>query len=287
LSLAAAGGADLVAVLRRPGRAVEEREEQSHLQLGPAAMVYDQGWRVGIDVRLAVDLNGDHRTDLIGFGPDGVWDVFAGSNGFNAARKDSGELGVNTGWNASNSIRTVADFNGDHVPDIVAIGPPDARVGLGSAGGGFFAATVPWSTDYTAAAGWDPARHALLVGDVNGDGRADLVGVNDWGVYVSLSTGTSFGPQKMWLRDFPAIAGSWDATKHVRMLADINNDGRADLVGFGDDGVYVSFSDGTRFSPFIQASTAFGYNTGWRIGAWVGIQISTSSAWAYATTTRS
>jgi hypothetical protein len=32
--------------------------------------------------------------------------------------------------------------------------------------------------------------------------------------------------------------------RHVRLLADITGDGRTDIVGFGDDGVWVSLSQG-------------------------------------------
>ncbi|SHM75381.1 hypothetical protein [Streptomyces yunnanensis] len=35
-------------------------------------------------------------------------------------------------------------------------------------------------------------------------------------------------------------AGGWLVDKHPRFLADITNDGRVDIVGFGGPGVYVA-----------------------------------------------
>ena len=34
--------------------------------------------------------------------------------------------------------------------------------------------------------------------------------------------------------------GAWRVEQHPRMLGDVNGDGRADIVGFGNDGVVVA-----------------------------------------------
>ena len=52
-------------------------------------------------------------------------------------------------------------------------------------------------------------------------------------------------------RDDDAIArfgfheGDWRTGRHPRMMADVNNDGRADIIGFGDTGAQVSLSTST------------------------------------------
>jgi hypothetical protein len=38
------------------------------------------------------------------------------------------------------------------------------------------------------------------------------------------------------LADFDPALG-WDGTKHLRIMGDLNGDGRADIIGFGDAGV--------------------------------------------------
>src|SRR5690349_12302150 len=51
--------------------------------------------------------------------------------------------------------------------------------------------------------------------------------------------------------------------ENPRMLADVNGDRKQDVVGFGNDGVWVAFSDGTKFNAaYVLAD--FGYNQGWR-----------------------
>jgi hypothetical protein len=44
----------------------------------------------------------------------------------------------------------------------------------------------------------------------------------------------------MVIANYAFNAGGWRVDQHPRFLADINGDGRADVVGFGNAGVYVS-----------------------------------------------
>ena len=60
------------------------------------------------------------------------------------------------------------------------------------------------------------------------------------GVYVSLSNGTNFtASASKWSNSFDASHG-WTVADYVRTVGDVNGDGKADLVGFGLDGVYVA-----------------------------------------------
>jgi hypothetical protein len=71
----------------------------------------------------------------------------------------------------------------------------------------------------------------------------------------------SFHIPAAWARELTAEQG-W-GTEHPRMLADINGDGKQDVVGFGYDGVWAASSNGYSFSPsFVLAD--FGYLSGWR-----------------------
>ena len=60
------------------------------------------------------------------------------------------------------------------------------------------------------------------------------------GVYVSraLADGTYEAP-RMVIANYASGAGGWRVDQHPRFLSDINGDGRADVVGFGNAGVYV------------------------------------------------
>ena len=82
--------------------------------------------------------------------------------------------------------------------------------------------------------------------DVNGDGRADIVGFASSGVYVSLATGNGhFAAPTFELAAFAPGAGGWISDDlYKRELADVNGDGMADIVGFASSGVYVSLATG-------------------------------------------
>ena len=48
-------------------------------------------------------------------------------------------------------------------------------------------------------------------------------------------------------------------------MADVNGDGSKDVVGFGNDGVYVSTSEGKSFEPASSWINDFGYKKGWKV----------------------
>jgi len=55
----------------------------------------------------------------------------------------------------------------------------------------------------------------------------------------------------------------WRVERHPRFVVDVTGDGCADIVGFGDHGVYVSFNDGKgEFGPIQKLLTDFAYNDG-------------------------
>ena len=97
-------------------------------------------------------------------------------------------------------------------------------------------------------------QHPRIMADVNGDKRADVVGFGNAGAYVSLSTGTGFSPPQLWVANYGYDAGGWRVEDHPRIMADVNGDGRADVVGFGNAGAYVSIPSGQRKS--VNALTA-------------------------------
>lgn len=55
--------------------------------------------------------------------------------------------------------------------------------------------------------------------------------------------------------------GGWRVEKHPRFLVDMTGNGCADIVGFGEDAVYVSFNNGKgEFEPVRKFLGNFAYN---------------------------
>src|SRR5262249_11472187 len=120
----------------------------------------------------------------------------------------------------------------------------------------------------TMAGGWSSDNtYPRELADVDGDGMGDIVGFSSAGVYVSRATGNGhFGAPTFELAAFGAGAGAGGWTSddlYPRMLADVNADGRADIVGFGSAGVYTSLATGGgHFSAPAFTHTAFGGGAG-------------------------
>lgn len=197
--------------------------------------------------RELADVTGDGLADIIGFGDGGVFVSRATGGGhFATATIETGYFTAGAGWISDDRYpREVADVNGDGLSDIVGFGDLGVYVALGTSGGHFAAATI--ETGYfTFGAGWSSNdRYPRMLADVDGDGRSDIVGFGESGVYVSLATGGGhFGPATIELGYFTPGAGWSSNDRYLREVADVNADGLADLVGFGEAGVYVALATG-------------------------------------------
>ncbi len=238
------------------------------------------GWRADMHPRIVADVNGDKRDDIVGFGDAGVYLSLSTPTGFAAPELMVADFGyVAGGWRVDANPRMLADVNGDGKLDIVGFGNDYVMVSLATTlqtrtrGGrlvntgvfnGFASPTFPLA-DFVYNTGWRVDQHPRMLGDVNGDGKADIVGFGYAGVYVSLSTGTGFTAPQLWTDGFGYDSG-WRVDRHPRFLVDVNGDGMADVVGFGDAGVYLSLSTGTGFSPAQFVLAGFGYvDGGWRV----------------------
>lgn len=145
-----------------------------------------------------------------------------------------------------------ADVNGDGHDDIVSFergDSADVYVALSTSSG--FGTRTRWHQYFSA------GNEIPLLGDVNGDGRDDLVtftrGASAF-VYVALSTGSAFGPaQQLW--------HTWFAPgNETPAVGDFNGDGRADIATFtrgSSADVYVATSDGARFGAAVRWSDHF------------------------------
>ena len=157
--------------------------------------------------------------------------------------------------------RMLSDVNGDDMEDIIGFGTKGVSVAL-SNGSGFDSASL-WLNNFGYDQGWTSDKTLRKMGDVNGDGLADVVGFGTTGVFVALSNGSGFDDASLWLADFGYDQG-WRLDKGIRVLADVNGDNKADIVAFGNNGVSVALSNGSDFNNAQRWVDDFGYNQGWR-----------------------
>ncbi|WP_194539871.1 FG-GAP repeat domain-containing protein, partial [Pseudovibrio japonicus] len=137
-------------------------------------------------------------------------------------------------------------------------------VALGKADGTFSSEIITATTSFAANSGWGSAQYERVVGDVNGDGRVDIIGFLDDATYVALGkTDGTFSSAITATTSFAANSG-WGSAQYERVVGDVNGDGRVDIVGFGDNATFVALgkADGT-FSSEITATTSFAASSGW------------------------
>jgi subtilisin-like proprotein convertase family protein len=222
------------------------------------------------------DVNGDNRADIIAFGSDFAYVSLGQVNGTFSnpiVGINSFGSGVNGGGWVSNNVylRQIADVNGDGRADIVGFGSDYTYVSLGQANGTFASPIIGINSfgASIAAGGWTNNNlYERELGDVNGDGRADIVGFGSDYTYVALGQANgTFANPIIGIAGFGAsgAGGGWTSfNQYPRMVGDISGDGRADIVGFGADGVFVSLgqANGT-FGATVLVASAFGTGQGW------------------------
>lgn len=227
---------------------------------------FTSGWRTHLHVRTTGDVSGDQMDDIVGFGHKGVFRSLSNGNGLDPVGFVVADFGYDQGWRNDKHVRLLADVDGDGRKDIVGFGTHGVWVSISISTAGDFSEPFFAVGDFGYDQGWRNDKHVRTTADVNGDTMQDLVGFGNDGVWVSFSTGNGFQAPQFLLGEFALLAGGWQVSKHPRIMADVNNDQRDDIVGFGWAGVWISHSNGNGFDPPKFAVADFGYNQGWRIG---------------------
>ncbi|MER8226016.1 FG-GAP-like repeat-containing protein [Streptomyces sp. NPDC094143] len=234
------------------------------------------GWVADKHPRFLTDTTGDGRADIVGFHDDGVWISLQDEQGKFAplaaepALRAFGHGQPAGGWVADKHPRFLADTTGDGRVDIVGFHDDGVWVSLQDEDGTF--ADPLWVLDdFGVDQGWSSVEeHPRFLVRTTDGGAVDLVGFGPQGVVVARGRGDgTFEPSKLVLNDF-GLAQGWTNDKHLRLLGDVTGDGNPDIVGFGDEGVWVSRNCGDgRFEQAQLVCRGFGHNDdagAWRVG---------------------
>jgi FG-GAP-like repeat len=193
-------------------------------------------------------------------------------------------------WRSSFAI---ADMNGDGIPDIVA---PPARLGgaatlhiwLGDGHGRFTGANLTYTVNGKPAPSLPADYGGVAIGDIDGDGKLDVVMANHSGGLVALF-GEGEGKFAVARQGLPGREFSSQAVA----LADVNGDGKLDIVASADTyeigvavwephQIRVYLSDGAKgwkYAPdalingaWSNSLTAWDYNGDGRLDVLTGSQ---------------
>ncbi|RXW11673.1 hypothetical protein EST38_g14182, partial [Candolleomyces aberdarensis] len=226
------------------------------------------GWRVDRHLRFLADVNGDGIPDIVAFGEKSVLVALGNGDGTFAAPRtvlDKDFTVSGFGWNLNMHPRTLGDLTGDGRADIIGFANAGVYVALNNGDGTFQTHKLVVNDFGAVAGGWHIDKHPRFVADVNGDGRGDIVGFGDAGVYVAIGNGNgTFQAPKLVISDFGYNAGGWRVDKHPRFVVDLTGNGAADIIGFGQGAVWVSYNDGKgKFGPVQKITEEFSFNRGW------------------------
>jgi len=222
---------------------------------------YEAFWRSESHPRLLGDVNGDGRMDAVGFGDRGVTVATSNGAGFDAPALWTVGFGREAGWSVNDHPRILGDVNGDGMDDVLGFGDRGVTVALSNGSG--FDTPALWVLGYGRNDGWDTTKHVRALADIDGDGAEDVVAFGHAGVMVSLAQDDSFTTPALWSTGF-GYKNGWRVESHPRLVRDLNGDGKADLIGFGNEGTYIALSTGVGFAPVSLWIDVFGADDGWR-----------------------
>ena len=216
----------------------------SHIQVG-------SGWGPFSALETVGDFSGDGALDVLARDPATgyLWMYRStGKGGWSSSR-----VRVGTGWNPFNSIIGPGDFDGDQRVDVLARKASTGELFLYAGNG-----TNGFKSVRRVGTGWNVFSTLVGAGDVNGDGRADVLARESSTGYLWLYPGNGSGG---WLPRV-RIGSGWNGFTAIMGPGDLTGDRVVDVVARDRSG-----------DLWLYARTASG---GWRsrvlIGAgWNGI----------------
>ncbi len=232
--------AGIECALARPSGGFGAFEVWSHAHDAGTEAVNDfsdaEGW--GSDaayegtIRFA-DVDGDGKADVCGRSPAGVVCARSTGAGLEPARLWLAAMSDSSTFVSASFATTMAlgDVNGDGRADLCVRGVAaserqrDSDVGIDCA--------LSTKTGFSRLSRWtsEALDGTLTLGDLNGDGRADVCARTQKGVTCAFSNGRALLKSTTWLDAGMASRAEWGR------LGDVNGDGRSDFCDSDGEGV--------------------------------------------------
>ena len=156
-------------------------------------------------------------------------------------------------------------MTGDGHGDLIGFGDAGVWTALGK-GDGTFQDPQYVLANFGVQQDWQVAKHVRVLANLTSSGHPDIVGFGDAGVWTALGNGNgTFQNPNFVVQNF-GVQQSWQVDKHPRFLANLTASGHADIIGFGDAGVWtaVGNGNGTFQNPnYVLAN--FGVQQSWQV----------------------
>ncbi|WP_329621874.1 peptidase inhibitor family I36 protein [Streptomyces sp. NBC_01255] len=183
-------------------------------------LVGSGGWNAMNALTRHGDFTGDAHEDVIAreLATGKLWLYPGTGTGALGARKLIGT----GGWNAMNKLTAFGDLTADGGSDLLAVEKSTGKLWLypGTATGTLGARKLIGN------GGWNAMNALVAPGDMNGDGRADLIGRegSTGKLWLYPSTGTTLGARVL------IGSGGWNVMASFLAVGDFDADGRNDLA---------------------------------------------------------
>ncbi|MFI0797093.1 FG-GAP-like repeat-containing protein [Micromonospora rubida] len=192
------------------------------------------------------DVSGDGYADLLATKPDGTLHYYGNNINTNPDNRPYGDgRQIGTGWNGLNRIVS-GDVSGDGYADVVGT-KPDGTLWYYANNINTNPDNRPYTDGRQIGTGWT-LFNRLTLGDVNGDGHADLVATKPDGTLWYYGNNINTNPDNRPYTDGRQIGTGWNQYNRI-MAGDVTGDAHADLVATKPDGTLHYYGNNINTNP--------------------------------------